>query len=712
MDASQIVSSNKMSGKFTVIGSGYSEVLSEILIRQGNNDDVLTEIAIRVEEENILNAEIDVAYGNISDVLTEIQPYGWKAVPVEIEVRPHSRMKALYEIQEPPKITDILHPVKDAFTREKSVYQTLNYGDTASLNVGSTSDDRFRSYLQFDFSNWNPFFVIIESKIRLHYSGTVPNGVNIELLTLNQLWQEYGVTHVNRPNPISLATTKFINNSVEKYIEFEVTKLTEDWIRNVISNEGLVLRYANESDSSFGYINFKSRESSRPPELLITYYDGRIYSGGRSQVPTEIFVWQTGNKDVLTQIEVAYSNKSDDILVELEVHRYESPVIEELETEITVTKPNIWSEITISVIDDDSILVEITPRLPLESIQLAEITVSKPYQFVEIEVKYKNNVETVIEIQRYDDDVKLAEISVTREHLNTEIYVRYRNDIPTVIEVERGIENDKLAEISISREMVYAEIYVRPWNDVYVELEVERGLENDKLVEVSASREKVPTEIEIRAITEDTIDTELEVRALADDTVPVQISVTRESLLTELEIRAIDQDTVDTEISVRVPDDDDIVVQVSVTREIVLTEIEIRGIGEDEIETEILIRALGDDSVDTTISISRPDTLTEITVTEYRDIEAAVEVKYRDDVETEITIMIHNSILVEIEAIPNSNVEVEISISRPNILTEIHIPYFGDSDVMVEILPRILRASDVDTVIQVRGKGGSYAFII
>src|SRR5699024_744222 len=148
-------------------------------------------------------------------------------------------------------------------------------------------------------------------------------------------------------------------------------------------NYGFTVRSVgvNTSDS---VISFRSRESARPPELSITYFDSRVYSVGRSQTQAEIFVWRSGISETLTEIEVSSVYGSSDVLSEIYVHRYEVPVSRDVEAEITVSKPVTLGELTVSLQDKNSILTEIIARSEtIPDTKEAEIAVSKPFQFAE-----------------------------------------------------------------------------------------------------------------------------------------------------------------------------------------------------------------------------------------------------------------------------------------------------------------------------------------
>ncbi|QJI52470.1 hypothetical protein [Psychrobacillus phage Perkons] len=703
------VKNNKMTAKYRLIGQDDKDVLTEITPRLLDADVRNTEIAIRAYEEYDKDTIIDVKYRGNDEILTEIQPIGYVNILTEIEVVSHNKMWALYEVQEPPRITEILSPMKDAYTREKTGYQAINYGGNNSLIVGRYDGDIYRSYIEFDFNEWNQQYVIIDSKLRLYYSGLISAGAKIELLTVNKQWQELGITHLNRPSPINLIVDEYTNNAVEKYLEFEFTQITIDWIQQYAENFGFVVRVINESID--GLITFKARESYTPPELLITYYDARIYSTGRKQIPTEIFVWNAGGINADTEITVGSVISGSNRNTEIYIHRKEVSVPSDIDTEVTVTKPTIDTEIEISTTDYDAISTQITIRSEPQYLPInTDIVVTRKKINMDIYVKFRCDVLTQIEVIRSEDEDVLTEISVTRGHVNTEVSVKYRSDIETEMIVQRNEDECIPTELSVTRDFINTELYVNYRNDIETEIEVQGFGEDLILTEVVVNRDKVDTEIYVKYI--DYIDTEITIQKHDLTDIPTEVVVNRDKVDTEIYVKYIDY--IDTEITIQKHDLTDIPTEVSVTRDKIDTEIIIRAIAEDGIDTKLNIRALGSDERLTELSITRNYVLTEITVVESSvvDTEIIIRAIAKDDIHTEITVTIFNDVLTEIDVIKVSLMSTEISVTRPIVLTEIMIPYWDKSDILTEILPRILLVSDKNTEISVRRKNSGYAFII
>src|SRR6185312_3314485 len=137
-----------------------------------------------------------------------------------------------------------------------------------SLLVGRYDNDIYRSFIRFNFDDWSSQNTIIDVKLRLYYLGNLPANGKLELFTVNSSWTETGITHNNRPSPKDLITVDYVNYPQGKYIEFEFTDITVDWVKNKIVNNGFLIRAPIEVSSEL--FVFRSRESSTPPELVVT----------------------------------------------------------------------------------------------------------------------------------------------------------------------------------------------------------------------------------------------------------------------------------------------------------------------------------------------------------------------------------------------------------------------------------------------------------
>lgn len=587
---------NTMKATYTLYAVENADTYAEIYVIQHDNSDINSEISIKVDRNDDLDSIIDIKYRGYSDVYAVIQPMGNNNINAVIEVPPQNRMWALYEVQEPPKITEIINPIQDSFTREKFEYQTINYGKNNSLVVGKDNGDYFRTYIQFDLSNWNSSYVILDAKIRLYYSGVIPNGMELELFNLNKDWYELGITHLNRPAPTSLIVDEYVNNPQERYIEFTVTQTIFEWIANSNLNKGFLVRPKNELLSQL--ITFKSRESSNPPQLRIIYYDNRIYSSGRSQIYGEIFVWNAKDSDINSEITVSSVIGNSDIPSQIYIHRYEVPVDNDIYAEITVNKPTVECEITVYRSDESNIDGILYVRSEIRSNKLnSEITISKPKTEAEIFIKYRNGIDSEITVVRDEESVLLSEISISRPAIDGELFVKYLDEVEAEITIKALEDNDIVSEITVSKPITWAEIKVVISDENDIDSEIYIKHHND-----------VNSEIYIRVEDDSNLESEIYIKHI-------------DSINAEITVRAIGEDNLDSEIYIK--HNDDILSEISVSRSFILCEIEVKE--SNNIDSEIYIKY-------------RDDINSEITVHEHSNILAVIDIVAVDRIESEISI--------------------------------------------------------------------------
>ncbi|MFJ7982412.1 DNRLRE domain-containing protein [Lysinibacillus xylanilyticus] len=566
----EIKPKNSFKAKYKLIGVGQSERYIEIIPRAIGESTRETELISRALDASEKDVYLNIMYRGNSEVFTEIQPIGHNNMPTEIEVPPHNRMYAVYEVQQPPIVTDVFNPTQDSFTREEKAYQSINYGANSSMVVGRSKDDIWRSFVQFDLSSINKSYVLKESLLRLYYKDSAPTNLKIEILNADRAWQELNITNLNKPNPIDLISSDFIINIEEEYIEFDVLDIVKSWVALEKINNGFIIRLSNETE--YGQTTFYTRETKSPPELVIRYFDSRIFSQGRSQHLTEIFAYRRRDSSKNAEITVDSAFTWRQKPVEIYVHRKEVPLFSDVQSEIIVTKPYVWSQI-ISAIrresikdteisvrkprNDDRYLAEIDASRPsvLTEISSArrkdsdydiEISASRPQVNAEINVPEYDENEVKIEIEinemwtsvtyteinasRDKVDIEITpkvigdssprtEISVSRPNLEVEVEVKYRNDI--WVEIEANVKSDVVTEIVATKPYIDALITVQRYDDSKRDAEI--------FVKYTSG---VPTEIDAKAVSQ--VDAVIDIKLISQ--VLTEISVTRKKVETEITI--------------------------------------------------------------------------------------------------------------------------------------------------------------------------------
>ncbi|MGN4125843.1 DNRLRE domain-containing protein [Lysinibacillus sphaericus] len=589
---------NSFKAKYSLIAVGNNDVFTEINARPAENADINTYIIPRAYDETSKEIYINIMYRGNSEILTEIQPIGYNNLEAEIEIPPHNRMSALYEIQQPPIITDIFNPTQDAFTREKMDYQTINYGGYSSMVVGRSLNDIWRSFVQFDLSSIHPSYVLTDANLRLYYSNSIPQNITLELLNANNSWSEYGITHLNRPTPIKLITNHFTINKQAGYVEFNVFDIVKNWVALTQLNNGFIIRVSNEITD--GQVTFKTRESKLPPALVVEYYDSRIFSFGRSQHITEIFVYKRQNSDKNTEITVDSTFESSDQKTYLYVHRSEVPLDEDICVEITANKPCVPTELIVAIPKDSDITTEISVRNPRDSRILIEIIVNKPTIPIEISASRRKedeldtelvvtkpctHVEITIPTYR-DSDIK-TEIDINTIYasiVDTEIIVS-KETIPIEITPRVIKDNNLYTEIAVSKPKVHIEIEVKYRSDIWVE--IEPNIKSDILIELVVSKPTVEALVTARVNEDADSDAEIFVAYVSE--INTEIIARKVSQInTEITSKAVSQ--INTDLSVSKPK--------------ILVEITIPTWDDSDIVTTIEPRILMVDNIDTVIVVN------------------------------------------------------------------------------------------------------------
>ena len=331
----------------------------------------------------------------------------------------------------------------------------------------------------------------------------------------------------------------------------------KDWVALLQINNGFFIRISNETE--FGQATFHTKESVLPPELVVKYYDSRIFSVGRSQQLTEIFVYKTNNSNIKTEITVdsAFSFSTHD--TEIYVHRYEVPIPNDILAEIEVTKTHVHSEIIATIRD----YLEANSEISVWNNKIdeigAEIAVSRCEILTRIDSALRDYIESPLEISvtrpsiyidifvpSYKDSEVLTEIEINSlwfKSINTEITVSKEN-ISTVIHTRVTRNKDLYTEISVTRPSFHVEVDVKTSNDILVE--IEPNIKSDTLVEIISNKPAIESEISVMGYGNLQTDTEIFVSYLYE--VETEITATAVNQI-HVEIDVMEVNSIHTEIT-------------------------------------------------------------------------------------------------------------------------------------------------------------------
>jgi hypothetical protein len=142
----------------------------------------------------------------------------------------------------------------DSHVREASA--TSNFGTSTQLIVDGGTDPARDAYLRFTISGLTGS--IQTAKLRLFNTDGSVNGPAVYTTSSN--WSETGITWNNRPARTSGAIDDKGALTVNTWVEYNVTSL--------ITGNG-TYSFVLATDSTDG-VTFSSRESTSPPELVLT----------------------------------------------------------------------------------------------------------------------------------------------------------------------------------------------------------------------------------------------------------------------------------------------------------------------------------------------------------------------------------------------------------------------------------------------------------
>lgn len=590
---------NTMHAKFFLYGTGSKDILVDIQPRAIGTRTIESEIHSRAIRNKDIYTEIDAKYRGNSEVYVEIQPMGFVQIPAEIEVRPHTNMSAIYETKKPPIISKSHFPLQDAFTKKESGFQTINYGKSSTMVIGN--NDEFESFVKFETKTMDSRYVITDVKLELSYLGEIIKGYNINLHTASRAWYETGVTYQNRPPKLDLVSNQYEIDQARKVITFDVKDIASEWLSGITENNGFVLSTTNKEP-----LYFKTNNSSDKyaPKLIVSYYDSIVPSTGRSQVRSEIFVYNKTPNDVRTEIEVASTFSFERIPTEIYVHQPDVPVESDVLTEITSSKGTVGAEITAIRSDESSVLAVVTARSEqMSRNKNAAITVSRDFALAEVTVRLQDKSEI-------DSD-----IYVTRDKILSELTVSVEEHRDIYVEITANDIHVRYIEAEITPRVIRS-------SDVFVE--IEPNIKSDVLTEITATRDSVLTEITAIYRGKKEIATEIVPRPVGSKDAQSELTISKDKILTHITAARREDSDVFTEIYAS-------------HRSEVYAEIYVSNTSEVEVEIDVVMTS----KKQAEITVSKPYVHSEIMVPFYDDVDILTEIRprvlYANDVYCVIT---------------------------------------------------------------------------
>lgn len=471
--------SNRMGGSFILYRSVDEDLESTVLIKKPSRSDLNSILSIRTKHELNLDAAIDIKYRGNDDIDSEILAIAADFLDTIIEVRPHNQMFGKFELLEAPRVQVKLPPIADSTTRSRPDLQTINYGDARSMLTGRSSEEQFSSFIQFaNFEASIPDLKYLESaKLRLYYIN-FPTNSNLELHQPDTVWREMGITHANQPFSVELLKDQYVINTKERYVEFDVLDIALKWQVKSLDNFGFIIK-TSEGEA----LSFFTKESDHSPLLIIGYITSQVYSIGRSELESGLFIHGKGHKEITGAITVKSDVGLEWFESSIYVHRKEDPLDEDRDALITVNRREISSSLIVGTRRYDELESTITVRHESRTILPSTICISKPDLTAIITVDPNISLPGDMIVSRKEQSTLESNITINQRDLCSVLvlsdYTRRSEDLEAEITVVTEQETVLESYLTVSRQELHGEITIR----------VQTGDELDSSLEVPFSED-------------------------------------------------------------------------------------------------------------------------------------------------------------------------------------------------------------------------------
>lgn len=443
---------NRFKGVFRLFREEPEDLDSQILIYQRKSESLHSAITIRVTRKQELTSRIKIVYSDYADMDSTIDTISVNEMYSMFSVYPHNRFKGSFNLMAAPEETVILNSIEDATTRNREDLRTINYGDTKSMMIGHSNNEDFYSFLKFEDLNLAiPDLKIIKSaKLRIYYT-TFVHGANIQLGQPNTIWREMGVTDANRPRSIEvLKDNGYSINTTERYIEFDFLDVTKRWANNELDNYGVII--STEDDNRYYLM---TRESPHPPELIVRYITSKIYSIGRSEPESKIFIYGAGRREMRSKINIHSDIGQTPLYSSVYIHRYEAPMAKDISSQITVSKPDLQSRIFITIGDKRDLNGSFKVIEKGARDNNSCITISRPDLYSRFTIDNNMALKSTITFRQKGWEDNNSLITISRPDLPSQIiiseYRSGRRDLFSTILINKELEAPLVSSITISR---------------------------------------------------------------------------------------------------------------------------------------------------------------------------------------------------------------------------------------------------------------------
>lgn len=486
-----------MKGKFNIYGVGESELDSSLISRAVTDDSLSATITIRSGGNYELNSSIDVKYKGESELNAFLTPLGSHFVDATFNVRPHGIAYGIFDIIEPPKINEILNPIKDATTMSSVGYKYINFGKTTTMMVGRDDTGTLRSFIDFDFHKYPQTLEVLKAKLKIYFSGTLQNLDTLELWSVDREWEETGITDSNRPFAKGLLSSTYTVNHAEQYVEFDILTNVKDIISKKMEYYGLTLISSNNLTDSFF-----TRESSKSPTLDMTYFDTQVWTLSKNELTSTIMVYGVGNDGLNAFFSVNTDRADDDLISTFYLHRADTPLEKDIQGRIHVSTPDLKSKLTIAQTDKDDFRGWLTVRRSSIEEVSSILNSNQPDLKSTMYAKFRDDITSIITLRAIKTSEIISELKTNSPELTAKLVTKYRDDLTSFFTVRQNIKDELVSTLSTTTGEIVSKLIVRTIDsyDLTASLTIRRSEKGELASYLATSAPELISKVRARVI--------------------------------------------------------------------------------------------------------------------------------------------------------------------------------------------------------------------
>ncbi|MCE5169645.1 DNRLRE domain-containing protein [Paenibacillus profundus] len=490
---------NKLNGKFFLYGSGSDDVKSTFVVATRVREDLDASLSVKVERAYDLSSRLEVMYRGNGDLPSSIQAIAAEYLPASLEVRPHNQMFGKFELLEAPRIETGFPSNEDATTRSRTDLQTINFGDTQQMMIGANNGEYFDSYVKFGrLKELMPDLHLLEkAKLKIYYTGSLPDGTNIELHQPHRFWEELGVTHANKPRSAELLSNEYTIDRQKRYIEFDVLDILKRWQAGSLVDYGFLIKSANDYP-----VYFYTRESSKQPLLEVKYISNLIYSVGRSATEATMFIYGVGNSERSASLTVHSDRGEDSKEATLYIHRPEVPVPIDKTGTIAVSRANMISSMTVGIRKENVLYGSISvPDYGVEDLD-SIVQINTPEKHAVLTIDPNISLPSMMTVAKRERTSRPGHISVSVPHLHSRLevskYRRASNDLDASLTVQKEKSEDRNAFLTVNQPDLGGIFTVRAYKEDDVAGRIEIPHYDDKESFIHVSKPNLASSLDVK----------------------------------------------------------------------------------------------------------------------------------------------------------------------------------------------------------------------